>query len=648
MKKLLAALMLTTILLAGCAQDHPDPQPTAAPEKKETIITTEANLMENTKQTHECVSLSEELSFTWKKDKTPNTVTEAFTWVMNELVLNSEGTYQYNEITLDLKLTDGETTYVIPGFWDGGNVWRVRFVCPKAGTWTYETVCSNGDKGLNGVTGTVNCKPYEGKLAIYRHGFVKTVPGTKYFMYDDGTPFFYLGDTHWSLSGEPLKNFKEVTKKRAEQGFTVIQSEPLGASFNLADGMSKGGDTNGLQKFDEYFFEIADKGFVHANASLFFPSAMESFIKKFGGYSDKQVGVAMNPEKQIVLPMYDLADGVKKELESLSRYWVARYGAFPVMWTMGQEVDNDFYWNGEKGSHPEWSYVNNPFVLEAEYFGKYDAYKHPLSAHQEGMNTTAASDSAFRNCSAHTWYAAQWKWLHFDTPVDYKPLKDFWENGQGKPMVDYEGYYCYLWTKNFGARAQGWMAFTIGGCGYGWGGQDTWCYKSTYDEDKDCSYDHVDVVTAKDKKDATWKDALEFESTYQMTYMRDFLEHTVGAWWELLPRFDDAAYFTPESSKVLYCMAGTEKNDRILMYFYNFSDAALAEKPNATEEQAKKTGTLGSLDANTDYVYVWFDPVTGQKTGSGKLTSDAEGKARLPQKTTGDMVLYIVKAEREA
>ncbi len=643
MKKILlyavSTLVLASLMLSGCSEKN-----SGTTEKPETVITEEM-LMQNNTVEHKCISLKDELGITYDIGTEPNEVTHAYTWVVNELVLNSTAEYKkpFDDVTLDMKLSNGEKTYTVPGFWDGKSVWRVRFVCPTAGEWTYETVCSNtSDPGLHGIKGTVTCEQYRGELDIYKHGFVKTVPNTKYFMFDDGTPFFYLGDTHWSMGSEPIDNFATVVKKRAEQGFTVMQSEPLGASFDLSDGLSTA-DISGLKKFDKYFIEIADKGMLHTNASLFFPSAMESFIKKFGGYTSVKVGTAICKDPPAAEDMYDLSDGVKEELEKLTRYWTARYGAYPVMWTLGQEVDDDFYW--KPTSHKEWSYVNNPFVYIADCFGKYDAYAHPLSAHQEGMNTTAASNSAFRECSTHTWYAAQWKWLHFDRNIDYTPLKDFWENGQGKPMVDYEGYYCYLWTKNFGARAQGWMAFLCGGCGYGWGGQDTWCYKSTYDEDQDCNYDCVDVVTADDKKNATWQDALEFESTYQMTYMRDFLEHTVGDWQKFIPRFDDTAYFKPENNNVLYCMASTEDSSRALLYFYNFSDASLAEKPNASEADAKKTGTVASLMTNTDYVYVWFDPVHGTKLSSGSFKTDKSGTFTVGEKITSDAVLYICKSK---
>ena len=84
--------------------------------------------------------------------------------------------------------------------------------------------------------------------------------------------------------------------------------------------------------------------------------------------------------------IYDYTDSVYTYLDKLTRYWVARYGAYPVMWTLGQEVDNDFYFNrSQNGGHVMWNSINNPYLIVAAYIEKYDAYSHPLSAHQESI-----------------------------------------------------------------------------------------------------------------------------------------------------------------------------------------------------------------------------------------------------------------------
>ncbi|MBR5427051.1 MAG: DUF4038 domain-containing protein [Clostridia bacterium] len=577
------------------------------------------------------------------------------TWRAFEIVFESDKEYAdpFSDVTLDLVLIGGGRQYTIPCFWDGGSVWKARAACPSAGTWYYKTVCSDeSDAGLQGRTGVIECADYAGDLDVYRHGFPTTGAGEKYFTYADGTPFFYLGDTHWSLGDETADMVREIAAKRASQGFTVWQSEPIGEKFDLTDGVSEA-DLEGFRAYDEKFEIIAEAGLTHANAEFFYPSGMQSLIEKHGGYADTTVAGVLNGKKTTAR---ELSDAARSYLEALSRYWVARYGAYPVMWMLGQEVDNDFYWGD--ASHPEWNALNNPYKLVAEYIETYDAYQHPLSAHQEYSGATAAygngggraekltvyngnaAPSAFRDVSAHTFYAAQWS-PSKTGPYDAGVVKDYWYNSQGKPAIDYEGQYCYLWTKNFGARMQGWTAYLNGLYGYGWGGHDTWSYLNTYDENND-SDDGVDRITAEEKQAATWRDSLEYPSSYQVGYMRSFLGD--GSWWELIPRFDNKAYFVP-ARDVYSVFASNRDNSEIVLYFYSFTDPSAAERANTTQKGGIATGTVGNLTPRAEYRYQWFDPIRGEYGGEGTFRASALGTYYLGEKPTdADWAIRITSA----
>ena len=129
------------------------------------------------------------------------------TWRVTELTFESNKEYNTKnaeqfDVVMDAKFTNKNsgTTLTIPAFWDGENIFRVRFAPTQYGIWEYETFCDT-DASLNGRTGTIGANIYKGDLDIYKHGFIKT-NGSKYFVYDDGTPFFYLGDTHWTMLTE--------------------------------------------------------------------------------------------------------------------------------------------------------------------------------------------------------------------------------------------------------------------------------------------------------------------------------------------------------------------------------------------------------------------------------------------------------------
>ncbi len=582
----------------------------------------------------------------------PEQVIYAKTWVANELVFVSEKTYKdpFSDVDTDLVLWGNGRQYTVPGFWDGGNVWKVRFVCPSEGEWYYRTVCTDTENtALHGREGKVICEEYSGEHEIYKRGFVTVNAGEKYFTYDDGTPFFYLGDTHWSLGDETADMVKTICEKRVSQGFTVYQSEPIGEKFGFADGITEA-DMAGLRNYDEKFRIIAEHGLTHANAQFMFPSDMETLIRNFGGYSEEKVTDVHGGKNSTV---YELSDGVKEYLEKISRYWVARYGAYPVMWTLGQEVDNDFYHN--ETSHPDWNSLNNPYIHVAEYIEKYDAYDHPLTAHQENASQTSAYGngegasqklrvyrekavpSCFRDVKAHDFYAAQWS-PSKTKQNDFEVEKDYWYNGQGKPSINYEGQYCYLWTKNYGARMQGWLAYLGGMYGYGWGGHDTWSYLNIYDEENDSS-DGVDTITSEEKKNATWLDSLEYDSSYQVGYMKNFLMQT--KWHELIPRFGNKAYFVP-CHGVYYVYASNGDNSEIVIYFYSFTDGTVAEKTNTKRSGGIMTGTVGNLVPGEKYIYTWFDPINGEVAGEGEFTANRFGTHFMGERPTNtDMALMI-------
>ena len=174
----------------------------------------------------------------------------AKTWVAQEIELKSAKTYAnpFEDVDIEAVFTLGNKTLTFPGFWDGGDTWRLRFALNKEGVWNYVITCTDKENESLTQTGTVTVTKYDGDLEIYKRGFLKTKKHTPYFMYNDGTPFFYLGDTHWTFCTEEFdspgdragdieceSHFKYIVDKRVEQGFTVYQSEPLEAGYNLIE-----------------------------------------------------------------------------------------------------------------------------------------------------------------------------------------------------------------------------------------------------------------------------------------------------------------------------------------------------------------------------------------------------------------------------
>src|SRR5688572_18646250 len=120
-------------------------------------------------------------------------------WDRFEHTLESAANYtnpaQEATLTATFVSPSGEKIKV-PGFWDGGKTWRVRFSPNKEGKWTFTTTCSDAsNKGLHQQQGEFACGAVAGKDRFSQHGPIQVSPDGRYLMHEDSTPFFFLADT---------------------------------------------------------------------------------------------------------------------------------------------------------------------------------------------------------------------------------------------------------------------------------------------------------------------------------------------------------------------------------------------------------------------------------------------------------------------
>ena len=628
---LLAAVLAFSLMAVGCGDKTPDGSDPASSRTDSSTTTTGTDVTTGgdkessdtgsshgttTKVPDHTTNATAETTITTKTTSTTAAVVThqermtAQQWVSKEIVFTSAKDYKETvyEVDMDVVFTHKKTgkTLRLPAFWDGGRVWKVRFALTEVGEWGWRTVCTDtANTGLHNHVGQVTCKAYTGDLAIYQHGFLKTRPGKPYFMYADDTPFFYLGDTHWTLPMEEIdgigdleeqvarekgitSQFKYSMDYRAAQGYTVIQSQQL-AEYCTGSGNSwmfndlygeffdYGVDDYILAKFqelDRYFAYIAEKGFVHAHTQFCYP---EELI-----------------ERQFV------TDG---EIEKLCRYWVARYAAYPVMWTTAQEGDNDYY--GYGGCTPE----DNPWKMVMEWVAKYDPYDHPSTCHQEHTGDTRVDNSAFADLPSHSWFAAQWTLSTGNgSTLNWSMLKEYWNNFGAKPAVNYEGHYDKFWTDTFGARAQGWVAYLNGQFGYGYGVSPIWS------------------ISWSAERNVPWLEGLEAEAGQQLIYLKDFF--TQYDWWKLEPCFDGNKYYTPGGTNYSVATVG---NDLYLGYFYG------------TSVRTPDLGVLTGMEQG-EYTVRWMNCRTGEYTVP-ETVPVTDGTYTIPGKPdSGDWALAVVQA----
>jgi len=533
-------------------------------------------------------------------------------WQAVEINLTSSVVYKdpFQDVDVTATFTrPGSKPITRPAFWDGGSTWKVRFAPPAAGLWTMTTSATDAkNPGLHQVTNTVQCSPYSGNLEIYKHGFLKVSENGRYLTYADGAPFFYLGDTHWILSHERFdksnapgvaSQFKYTVDKRVRQGFTVFQSE---ASFQArsagirvnqeaiadeeADADLKHGFTSadlaGFANLDRKFKYIADQGLVHANAEICWVGDPAGFLVFTEAY-----------------------------MARLAKYWVARYGAYPVIWTIAQEVDKNYYGAYNSTTINKWFAVAQSIVDS-------DDYHHPVMPHMENTDQTTASDSWWSGKPFHSGWAVQWQ----GELTEKKTAEGFWKSSPTKPSVLYESAYDGFWTDSRGALAAAYKAFQYGMYGYGYGANGIW--NDIYSKPGEPADFGTDCEMPAHY--AWWRDGADLPTGDQLGFFMRF--YTNLEWWKLVPRFNDHAwgYFLNASQAFL----SSDGNDTYVVFFSG---------------GGRTPATLNQMEDTSTYTAQWFNPRDGQYKTIGKFMPKAHQWV-IPDRPTAeeDWVLLVQKS----
>jgi Domain of unknown function (DUF5060)/Domain of unknown function (DUF5605)/Protein of unknown function (DUF4038) len=122
----------------------------------------------------------------------------------------------FTDVSLSARFSSGDRAVEVAGFYDGGGVYRVRFMPPSTGVWHYQT--RSGIPGLDGRSGefTVLAPPSG------NHGPVH-VTNTFHFAYADGTPYKQVGTTCYAWIHQNERLQEQTLKTLAAAPFNKIR-----------------------------------------------------------------------------------------------------------------------------------------------------------------------------------------------------------------------------------------------------------------------------------------------------------------------------------------------------------------------------------------------------------------------------------------
>ncbi len=205
----------------------------------------------------------------------------------------------------------------VEAFWDGGSVWKVRFSPTETGRWRWKSECSDPtNRGLDGRTGTFGCTAYKGSDRLLSHGTLKLSTDRRHLTHSDGTPFFWLADTAWNgvLKADP-GDWEKYLSIRKSQGFTAVQ-------FVSTPWRSFDKDSHGETAF-------AGTKDIHINPDFFKRlDAKVAAINEHGMVASPVILWAVSSEE--LGQRLSESDAIR-----LSKYIVARWGAYNVVWMLG-------------------------------------------------------------------------------------------------------------------------------------------------------------------------------------------------------------------------------------------------------------------------------------------------------------------------
>jgi hypothetical protein len=281
----------------------------------------------------------------------------------------------FNEVDLDILVTaPGGSVQKVPGFWAGGNTWRVRYSSPLVGLHKWKLQCSDAtDANLNGVTGELTIAAYQGDNPFYHHGFIHVAADKKHFEHLDGTPFLWLADTWWMGFTTRLAwpdDFAELTADRVKKGFNVVQIVaglyPDMPAFDPR-GTNEAGFpwTKDYSRINPEYFDAADRRVAYLADHGISPCIVGAW-----GYHLPWLGV----------------DRMKKHW----RYIIARYGAYPTFWCIAGETSMPFYLSphGPK----DVAFLKSGWNDVTAYVRATDPQHHPISLHPTQMSREQITD----------------------------------------------------------------------------------------------------------------------------------------------------------------------------------------------------------------------------------------------------------------
>ena len=424
-------------------------------------------------------------------------------WATLEITLTSQSEYEnpYTNVSVWAEFTNqNNDTLKRPAFWDGDNIWKIRFTSPDTiSTWKWLSYASNKqDEGLHGATGSVSSKPYGGENQLLANGLLKMAEGNRNVNQHSGKSFLVVGDTPWAIPFRATADqVATYAQDRQEKGFNCALLMSLQPDMNAIGPNER----NTSQGFKKAFEDLSDGHINKMNPSYFqtldqiidilieheIVPVYQPVFHGFGWKGLKVLGNTIKPEEYV----------------RYCKYLLARYGSKPAIWLIGGDHDG-----------------NDPGVKESgEMFQEWDSYGQPTGLHYNPCDDYVAEWSVndpSKHCmhfnKTHQdkeWLDFQWAQTGHDGAHQYHKVAEMYDNlptkGAANGEPTYEGMNDGKNGLGWWQGEEAWMQLMSGGTmGIVYGAASLWQWKITAEEEG---------WTAWSSQPKSWEEALYMEGS---------------------------------------------------------------------------------------------------------------------------------------
>ena len=501
----------------------------------------------------------------------------------------------FNDLEVDALVDEpGGVMHRVPCFWAGGNQWKLRFSPRVPGEHRFRVEVTKGEDDLlssySGIIIAREITAYDGDNLLLRRGALRLSENGRYLQHADGTPFLWLADCWWCGMNSRLRwpeEFKWLAADRKAKGFNVISftAGPFGVqeAFDPRDTNEAGHSwEQRYERINPAYFNLVDLRVQELVRMGLVPN-----IFGFWGYHVNWLGL--------------------EKAKQHWRYLIARYGAYPVVWTLAGETGMPWYFADDKEQYgqKEKEILNDTalYIKEIDPFHRLLTV-HPKAGEIEPIPDMNPVDFVMNQSGNHEEYEGI-------GPV-VSDLRTARERYPDRPVMVGEALFEGVGGGGCGERIQRamfWACMLSGAAGHCYGADGVWQFNRPGAPFGVCAWGVA-------YGDVAWQEAAGYPGSKHVGLGKQLLERY--QWWRfephpewIVPAAKDEDYFQPYA-------AGIPGEIR-LFYFPRFV------------RRRGESRTVRKLEPNIKYHAYYLDPITGKEFPVGDVESTPEGEWVVPK-----------------